>query len=124
MLRFFRIDPSAADAYALGVLLHSCFNPSHPPPATTEPPHPPPQASSKGAIPTVIFTPFKRLVNPNAKARLSPKGFLEIGMVESGFFANNRLVQVCNGLDNFALASEGDKNALLRLVLFLQLMIL
>lgn len=32
----------------------------------------------------------------------------------SGFFASNRLVKVCAGLDNFNIASEAEKAALLR----------
>jgi SCY1-like protein 1 len=52
---------------------------------------------------------------------MTPKTFLDIGMGQvggegSGFFVNNRLVKVCMGLDNFNLASESEKNALLRLV--------
>ncbi|KAF8813689.1 ARM repeat-containing protein [Phlegmacium glaucopus] len=107
-------DPAAADAYALGLLLHSVFNPSHPPPPTVEPPHPPPNASSRGAIPNSIFPSFKRLLNPSPKGRLNAKGFLEIGVAETGFFSNNRLVKVCSGLDNFAIGSENEKNMLLR----------
>ncbi|KJA27713.1 hypothetical protein HYPSUDRAFT_130539 [Hypholoma sublateritium FD-334 SS-4] len=107
-------DPSAPDAYALGLLLHAVFNPAHPPPATAEPPHPPPSPASRGAIPTSLFPHFKRLLNPNNKGRLTAKGFLEIGMAETGFFFNNRLVKVCAGLDNFALASEAEKNQLLK----------
>ncbi len=109
-------DPSAPDAYALGLLLHAVFNPTHPPPATAEPPHPPPAPASRGAIPTSLFPHFKRLLNPNSKGRLTAKGFLEIGMAETGFFFNNRLVKVCAGLDNFALASEAEKNQLLKCV--------
>jgi SCY1-like protein 1 len=45
---------------------------------------------------------------------MNAKGFLEIGVAETGFFTNNRLVKVCSGLDNFALGSENDKNVLLR----------
>ncbi|CAK5281427.1 unnamed protein product [Mycena citricolor] len=107
-------EPAAADAYALGLLLHAVFNPSHPPPATANPPHPPPQPSSRGAIPNSIFPSFKKLLNPNPKGRLTAKGFLAIGMAETGFFANNRLVKVCLGLDNYALSSESDKALLLR----------
>ncbi|KAF9528532.1 ARM repeat-containing protein [Crepidotus variabilis] len=107
-------DVSAADSYALGLLLHAVFNPSHPPPPTVEPPHPPPQPSSRGAIPNSVFPHFKKLLNPNPKSRFSAKGFLEIGMTDSGFFSTNRLVQVCAGLDNFALASEAEKSTLLR----------
>lgn len=110
-----RNPPLAADAYALGLLLHAVFNPTHPPPATATPPHPPPTASSRGAIPNSVFPSYKKLLNPNPKARMPAKTFLEVGMAEeSGFFANNRLVKVCGGLDNFALASEGEKGALLR----------
>jgi len=35
-------------------------------------------------------------------------------MAETGFFATNRLIKVCVGLDNFALGTEADKNTLLR----------
>ncbi|CCL98356.1 uncharacterized protein FIBRA_00351 [Fibroporia radiculosa] len=112
-------SPPAADAYALGLLIHSVFNPSLPIPATAQPPHPPPTASSRGSIPSALFSSFKRLLNPNPKARLTPKTFLELGMAEtagdgSGFFANNRLVKVCAGLDNFSLGNESEKTLLLR----------
>ncbi|KAF8904359.1 armadillo-type protein [Gymnopilus junonius] len=108
-------DPAAADAYALGLLLHSVFNPSHPPPPTAEPPHAPPAPSSRGSIPQAIFPVFKKLLNPNPKTRLNARGFLEVGMTEeTGFFADNRLVKVCSGLDNFTLTNEVEKNALLR----------
>lgn len=61
-----------------------------------------------------MFNPFKRLLNPNPKNRLTPKQFLEIGMAESGFFQSNRLVKVSLGLDNFALSSEVEKSTFLR----------
>jgi SCY1-like protein 1 len=107
-------DPAAADAYSLGLLLHTLFNPNHPLPPTAEPPHPPPQPSTRGSIPTSLFNVYKKLLNPNPRARLTPKAFLEIGTADGGFFASNKLVQVCAGLDNFSLASEGEKNGLLR----------
>ncbi|EIN12027.1 ARM repeat-containing protein [Punctularia strigosozonata HHB-11173 SS5] len=112
-------NPAVADAYAFGLLLHAVFNQDQPPPATFNPPHPPPSPSSRGAIPTSVFPSFKRLLNPSPKSRLSTKGFLEIGMAETGtegagFFMNNRLVKVCAGLDNFALSSEAEKSTFLR----------
>ena len=113
-----RLNVSVADAYALGLLLHAVFNPSQPPPATTVPPHPPPAATSRGAMPTALFSSFKNLLNPNPKTRLTPKAFLDIGMVETGFFATNRLIKVCTELSNFSLASETEKNALLQFVPF------
>lgn len=107
-------DVAAADSYALGLLLHSIFNPNHPRPATAEPPHPPPPASSRGSIPLAIFPLFKRLLNPNPGGRATAKHFLEVGMAESGFFAGNRLVKVCTSLDNFALSSDAEKATFLR----------
>jgi SCY1-like protein 1 len=109
----------AADAYAIGLLLHAIFNPGQALPPTTQPPHPPPPASSRGNIPTSIFPSFRKLLNPNPKSRASPKLFLDIGLAHtagegSGFFSENHLVKICAGLDNFNLASEADKNVLLR----------
>ena len=110
---------SAADSYALGLLLHSVFNPTHLPLEAAEPPHPPPQPSSSGAIPPSVFPSFKKLLNPNPKGRMTPKTFLDAGMAETageslGFFCSNRLVKVCAGLDNFSLGSEAEKVTLLR----------
>lgn len=117
-----RHHPSVADSYALGLLIHNIFNPSMAMPATIHPPHPPPQPSSKGAIPSSIFSSFKRLLNPNPKVRLSPVAFLEAGMSTTGgdghaFFANNKFVKLCSGLDQFSLSSEAEKTNLLRCVL-------
>ncbi|KAF8995451.1 hypothetical protein BDQ17DRAFT_1365619 [Cyathus striatus] len=109
-------DPSVADAYALGLLLHVIFNPSHPPLPTAEPPHPPPQPSARGAIPTTIFPAFKKLLNPNPKGRLVVKGFLDLGMAENGFFSSNRLIRICIGLDDFTLAGEAEKTSFLRML--------
>ncbi|KAJ8076987.1 Nuclear aminoacylation-dependent tRNA export pathway component [Marasmius tenuissimus] len=109
-------EPAAADAYGLGLLLNATFNPEHHPPPTATPPHPPPAPATRGNIPTAIFPLYKKLLNPNPKGRLTAKGFLEIGMTDTGFFTNNPLVKVCVGLDNFALGSEGEKAALLRML--------
>lgn len=113
-LTLFSLDPAAADGYALGILLHTVFNPLHPPLATLNPPHSPPSSASRGYIPSSLFNPFKKLLNPNPKNRLTPKQFLEIGMTESGFFQSNRLVKVSLGLDNFALSNEAEKASFLR----------
>ncbi|KAG1891857.1 uncharacterized protein F5891DRAFT_1209860 [Suillus fuscotomentosus] len=50
---------------------------------------------------------------------MSHQNLPDIGMAESdgeeyGFFAHNRLVKVCAGLDGFTLSSESDKASLLR----------
>ena len=114
-----RQDVHTADAYLLGLLLHSVFNPTLPLPPTSQPPHAPPQLSSRGAIPTSLFPLFKKLLNPSPKARLSAKLFLDAGNSEMtgdglGFFSQNRMVKICSSLDNFSLNNEVEKSALLR----------
>ncbi|KAJ7594647.1 hypothetical protein C8J56DRAFT_927286, partial [Mycena floridula] len=109
-----QIDPATIDAYELGILLNETFNPTHHPPPSASSPYPPPTAASRFDIPTSVFPLFKKLLFPHAKGRLTTKGFLEAGMAGTGFFASNRLVKVCVGLDGFAVASEGDKGSLLR----------
>jgi SCY1-like protein 1 len=61
-----------------------------------------------------IFPLFKKLLTPNPATRATPKHFLEVGMTDGGFFANNPLVKICLGLDNFAIASESEKATFLR----------
>ncbi|TFK25545.1 ARM repeat-containing protein [Coprinopsis marcescibilis] len=107
-------DVAAADAYALGLLLHTLFNPTLPQPATAQPPHPPPPASSRGSIPGPLFALFKKLLNPSPGTRITAKHFLEVGTTEEGFFSSNPLVKVCLGLDNFAISSESEKSAFIR----------
>lgn len=56
---------------------------------------------------------------------MTAKMFLEVGMTESssegGFFKQNRLLRICEGLDGFGLMAEGERLALLRyFVLLLQ----
>ncbi|TFY50780.1 hypothetical protein EVG20_g11332 [Dentipellis fragilis] len=112
---------SAADSYALALLIHTLFNPNAGPPPTSHPPHNPPQPSSRGAIPTSVFTSFKKLLNPNPKPRMTTKAFFDTGMAESlgeggGFFKQNRLLQICEGLESFGLMSDGEKANLLRTI--------
>ena len=114
-------NPSAADSYGFGLLIHFVFNPSQPAPPTSHPPHPPPQPSSRGAIPGGIFPLFKKLLTPDPRGRMTVKTFLDVGMSEasgegSGFFSHNRLVNICQGLDNFALSSDSEKSNMIRFV--------
>ncbi|KAI0058015.1 ARM repeat-containing protein [Artomyces pyxidatus] len=113
--------PAAADSYALALLIHSLFNPNAGPPPTAQPPHPPPQPSSRGAIPPSVFTSFKKLLNPNPKPRMTAKTFLEAGLAESlgdggGFFKENRLLKICEGLESFGLMADGERAVLLRTI--------
>jgi SCY1-like protein 1 len=55
------------------------------------------------------------MVNPNAKTRLSTINFVaEVEM--SGFWKENPLVALVEGLDGFELRSDGEKSALLRTI--------
>ena len=52
---------------------------------------------------------------------MTVKTFLDIGMSElsgegSGFFSHNRLVNICQGLDNFALSTDSEKSNMIRSV--------
>lgn len=114
-------NPSAADSYGFGLVIHFVFNPSQPAPPTSHPPHPPPQPSSRGAIPGGIFPLFKKLLTPDPRSRMTVKTFLDIGMSESsgegsGFFSHNRLVSICQSLDDFALSSDSEKSNMIRSV--------
>ena len=114
-------NPSAADSYGFGLVIHFVFNPSQPPPPTSHPPHPPPQPSSRGAIPGGIFPLFKKLLTPDPRSRMTVKAFLDIGASDvrgegSGFFSHNRLVSICQGLDDFALSGDSEKSNMIRFV--------
>jgi len=114
-------NPSPADSYGFGLVIHFVFNPSQPAPPTSHPPHPPPQPSSRGAIPGGIFPLFKKLLIPDPRNRMAVKTFLDIGMSEvsgegSGFFSHNRLVNICQGLDDFVLSSDSEKSNMIRFV--------
>ena len=61
------------------------------------------------------------MLNPNPKGRMTPKALLDVGMAESlgengGFFRENRLFSICEGLGNFGLMSDGERATLLRCV--------
>jgi hypothetical protein len=52
---------------------------------------------------------------------MTVKTFLNIGMSEasgegSGFFSHNRLVNVCQRLDDFALSNDAEKSNMIRFV--------
>ncbi|KIY53084.1 ARM repeat-containing protein [Fistulina hepatica ATCC 64428] len=100
-------DSGTADGYALGLLINSFFNDTT---ISEEDKRPPP----RGCIPNSVYPAFQRLLLPDPRLRMKPKGFLEVGMNDGSFFSGNRLVQVCSSLDNFALAREDEKTSLLR----------
>jgi len=64
---------------------------------------------------------FKKLLTPDPRNRMTVKTFLDIGTSDlsgegSGFFSQNRLVKICQGLDNFALSTDSEKSNMIRFV--------
>ncbi|WRT70322.1 uncharacterized protein IL334_007320 [Kwoniella shivajii] len=104
-------DPALSDTYLLALLIFTLYNPLAPLPSLNSPPTP----SSAGSIPKSLYPLWKRLLNPNPRTRLSTSSFVEEA-TSSGFWASNPLVSLVGGLDNFELASEGDKLGLLRII--------
>jgi SCY1-like protein 1 len=106
-----------ADAYALGLLIHAVFHPGQAPPSTAQPP-------PRGNVPSSMFSAWRKLLHPSPRTRMSAQAFLDLGMLltggsDAGFFARNPLLQVCQGLDGFNLASDAEKAAFLRYALSL-----
>jgi len=55
------------------------------------------------------------MLNPNPRTRLGTTAFVSEA-TSAGFWANNPLTQLVEGLDGFELKSEGDKLSLLRTI--------
>jgi SCY1-like protein 1 len=63
------------------------------------------------------------MLNPNPKGRMTSKALLDVGMAESlgesgGFFKENSLFKICEGLGNFGLMSDGERTNLLRCAIY------
>ncbi|KAK4689876.1 SCY1-like protein 1, partial [Tremellales sp. Uapishka_1] len=104
-------DPSLSDTYLLALLLFTLYNPLSPLPSLTSAPTP----SSAGSLPKALFPLYKRMLNPNARTRLSTTSFVS-EVAATGFWSSNPLASLVEGLDSFELKSEADKIALLKLV--------
>lgn len=74
--------------------------------------------TARGNIPPSLFPHARRLFTPNGppNSRLKASTLWAAGMAQTppGPFRSNRLVRMAEGLDAFALASEGDRAALIR----------
>lgn len=110
------LDPSCLDSYQLYLLIQTLFNDSVP---TSEGP-----SQQRGSIPPALFAVSRRLAAANPSSRLKPEALFEIGFGAGerggggagGFFRDNRLIQVCQGLEGFSLASQGERAALVRMI--------
>jgi SCY1-like protein 1 len=104
-------DPALSDIYLLAMLLFSLYNPQSPLPNLSSQPTP----SLAGAIPKTLFPLWKRMINPNPRTRLPTTSFVAEATT-AGFWSQNPLANLVDGLDGFELRSEGDKLSLLRTI--------
>lgn len=108
------LDPSCLDSYQLYLLIQTLFN-KLPPSADAA-------SQQRGSIPSALFSAARRLASTNPQTRLKAEAFWQIGFgsgesgggVAGAFFRDNRLIQVCNGLEGFSLASQGERAALVK----------
>lgn len=105
------MDPALSDTYLLAILLFSLYNPQAPLPNLSSQPTP----GSAGAIPRTLFPLWKRMVSPNPRIRLPTTSFVA-ETAATGFWSQNPLANLVEGLDGFELRSEGEKLGLLRTV--------
>ncbi|GAA5968011.1 hypothetical protein JCM11641_003698 [Rhodosporidiobolus odoratus] len=105
-------DPSTLDSYLLHLFLYNLFNGPLPAAFPTSTPNLP---QDRGRLPAPLLAPWKRLGNPNPAARLKTPAFLSLGTHPSeGWWPQNRLVKLSEALEGFALASENEKQGLIR----------
>jgi len=75
------------------------------------------QAGQTKNIPPSMHSSYKRLVNPNPKARVSVSHFLEQGTRRGSFF-DSPLIKLTEGVDNLGVKSETERDQFLRLAYF------
>ncbi|KAF2872409.1 armadillo-type protein [Massariosphaeria phaeospora] len=93
----------AIDAYNFGTLMFEVFNGSY---SGSD------QLGQMKSIPPSMQQPYKRLLNPNPKARLSVGQFLDQGKRIGGFF-QTPLIQVTEDIESLGLKAEDERNELL-----------
>ncbi|KAM7223370.1 Armadillo-type fold [Rhypophila decipiens] len=98
-----RSPHSAVDSYDFGVLVFEVFNGSF---SGGD------QAGQTKNIPPSMHAGYKRLTNPNPKARLSVGHFLEQGQRHGSFF-DTPLIKLTDGLENLGVKSETEREAFL-----------
>ncbi|KAK4058806.1 Nuclear aminoacylation-dependent tRNA export pathway component [Microbotryomycetes sp. JL221] len=111
-------DPSALDSYQLHLLIYTLFNGPLPPTFGASSDTPPALPNTRGSIPAQLFQAWRRLGNPNPKARLKTDVFLELGLgsesAGGGWWPSNRLVKLSTALEGYSLASESERLGLVR----------
>lgn len=95
---------SATDSYAYGLLVYESFNGGDLPMEMS--------ATQTKNIPPSMQQPYKRLLNPNPKARLTVSHFLEQGRRSGGYF-ETPLIRLSEGLESMGLKDDTEREALL-----------
>ncbi|KAI0107115.1 armadillo-type protein [Nemania sp. FL0031] len=94
---------SAVDSYNFGTTIFEVFNGDFTGAS---------QAGQTKGIPPTMHAGYKRLVNPNPKARITVKTFLEQGRRSGGFF-DSPLIKLTDGIDNLDVKSEEERASFL-----------
>lgn len=94
---------SAPDSFGLGTLVYEAFNGSF---MGTD------QLGQPRSVPSDMVQPYKRLINPNPKLRLSAGHFLEQGKKSGGFF-ETPLIHITEGADSLGLKNEEERDQFL-----------
>lgn len=97
----------AIDAYNFGTLIFEVFNGSY---TGSD------QLGQMKNIPPTMHQAYKRLLNPNPKARMSVGQFLDQGRRIGGFF-QTPLIQITEDIESLGLKSDDERNELLGSVL-------
>ena len=95
---------AAADSYNLGILISEIFNGSV---VDND------NAGQTKSIPPTMHQSYKRLLNPNPKARLSVSNFRDQGKRSGGFF-ETPLIRLSEGVERLGLKSDGEREEFLR----------
>ena len=95
---------SAVDSFGFGILIFEVFNGCT---ITSD------QISQTKNVPPSMHQSYKRLLNTNAKARLSIAHFRDQGRRNSGFF-ETPLIKLSEGLEHLGLKSDGEREEFLR----------
>lgn len=95
---------SAIDAYNFGTMIYEVFNGDF---AGAD------QAGQTKSIPPTMHASYKRLVNPNPKARMTVGVFLDQGRRSGGFF-DSTLIKLTDGIDNLGVKTEEEREEFLQ----------
>lgn len=95
---------SSTDSYQFGLLIFEVYNGGL---LSND------QIGQTKNVPPSIHQSYKRLLNPNPKARLSITHFLEQGRRNGGFF-ETPLIRLSEGVESLGLKSDAERAELLR----------